>query len=338
MKISGLLKKYQNQIDMRELQVLIAHIIQKPIEHILAHPDIGLSTQEKRKLAAFARKRKAGYPIAYLTGRKEFFGLDFLVDKNVLIPRPETEMMVEEALSRITHNAQRITVIDVGTGSGCIIVSIVRKLELGIGDQESGIRNLVPLIPSSRFPISPLHSHFFALDISPKALKVARQNAKRHGADKCIKFIQGNLLEPIIQSMAVGIGDSRLRGNDKRGKADFRFPIPDSRFLIIANLPYLTPSQIKNSPSIQREPKSALEAGRDGLKYYRKLFDQIKKLKKANPKLEITILCEIDDTQSDAMQKLIRQKFGNTGYQVRKDLGGYERMAMIDFLPCPWQK
>ena len=95
--------------------------------------------------------------------------------------------------------------------------------------------------------------------------------------------------------------------------------------VIVANLPYLTPTEIKNSPSIKHEPRLALTAGKDGLKYYRELAKQIKELIKINPKLNITLLCEIGDKQANGMKKI----FSPEKITIKKDLAGLDRVAVV---------
>ncbi len=109
-----------------------------------------------------------------------------------------------------------------------------------------------------------------------------------------------------------------------------QFSILNSQFLIVANLPYLTPAQIKNSPSIKCEPRLALGAGSDGLKYYKKLFKQIKELRVANYELrDISVLCEIDPGQTAKIKRLIKRELPEASYQIKKDLSGLNRLIMI---------
>lgn len=264
-----------------EAEILLSYTIKKSREFILAHGEKKLTARQAAAFKSHVSQRLKGAPIAYIIGHKEFYGLDFKVNQNVLIPRPETEMMVEEALRLATRNPQPVTFVDVGTGSGCIIITLAKLL-----NQESRIMN----------------HKLWGIDISKKALAVARQNAKTHGVDKKIKFVNGNLLSPLIPNS--------------------RFLIPDSNLIILANLPYLTPSQIKNSPSIKSEPKQALAGGPDGLNLYRKLAGQIKRL----PGYKITLLCEFNPAQAKAMKKIF--SFAKE-FHIKKDLCGLNRLALI---------
>ncbi|MDP2736815.1 MAG: peptide chain release factor N(5)-glutamine methyltransferase, partial [bacterium] len=238
--IDGAGKLNQRQITNPHLEaeILLSKILKKPREFILAHGENKLTAEQIKNFQSLVFRRLKGEPIAYLTGHKEFYGLNFKVNKNVLIPRPETELMVEEALKLVARSSsasarqrrdgQPVTLADIGTGSGCIIIALAKQN---------------------------INGKLLATDISAKALAVARQNAKNNHVDKKIKFLKGGLLEPIVKNKLI---------------------INRQPLIILANLPYLTPTQIKNSPTIKYEPKLALAAGSDGLKYYRRLFKQIK--------------------------------------------------------------
>ncbi len=288
-----------------DAEILLSHILKKPREFILAHPEKKLTNTQITNYKLQISRRAKGEPAAYITGHKEFYGLDFFVDKNVLIPRPETEMMVDEAL-RITDNAKHITFIDVGAGSGCIIISLLKqiinsKLQITNYHRFSGIPPAINIIKR--------RDKFLAADISKSALVIARKNAKLHNVHKKIKFLQGDLLEPII----------------KKTKS---LEIRNYNLVILANLPYLTPTQIKNSASIKYEPKLALDAGKDGLKYYRRLFKQIKQLAKFAPNSRIFAMIEIDPSQTKKIKLIIEKELFNAKIQIKKDLRGLNRLVI----------
>lgn len=275
-------------LSILDISLILAYGIKRSREFILAHPEFKISAIRQKKIARLIKLRKKGYPIAYLIGEKEFYGFKFSVNKHVLIPRPETELLVENAKSMIEGSEEKQTVIDIGTGSGCIIITLAKLL------------NQACPRPRSRKSIK--NKEFIGIDISSKAITVARKNAKLHKVENNIKFLSGDLLEPCK-----------------------RYTLHAARYMILANLPYLTPEQVKKSPSIKHEPKSALIAGPDGLKYYRKLFKQIKKYKLDN----YSLLCEIDHTQTKNIIKLISQELPNASYEIKKDLGGYNRLVII---------
>ncbi|MEW5866704.1 MAG: peptide chain release factor N(5)-glutamine methyltransferase [Bacillota bacterium] len=156
-----------------DAEVLLAHVLGTRREYLYAHPERRLKPDEYASYQAALERRLTRLPVAYITGKKEFMSLEFLVDQNVLIPRPETETLVEAVIDRLKSRARgapTAIVADIGTGSGSIAVSIARF-----------VRN-VSLI---------------AVDISGDALRVARENARRNGVGDRIEFLEGDLLSPL---------------------------------------------------------------------------------------------------------------------------------------------
>lgn len=127
---------------------------------------------ERRSFEEKVLRRARHEPIAYLTGQKEFWSLNFEVNSNVLIPRPETELLVEEALKILSDRPGNKTVVELGTGSGAVTVASVKSIS------------------------NPTTSHFLATDLSWPALETAKKNAARHGVEKIISFVQGDWLTP----------------------------------------------------------------------------------------------------------------------------------------------
>jgi release factor glutamine methyltransferase len=149
-----------------DAQVLLAHVLGKSRAWILTHPEFELAPEQSRKLEAGVKRLVSGEPLPYVLGHWEFFGLDFIVTPDVLIPRPETELLVEVALKWLEKHPSRRRAADVGTGSGCIAVALaVHTPEL----------------------------QMVATDISAAALQVARRNAKKHHVEDRITFVQGDL-------------------------------------------------------------------------------------------------------------------------------------------------
>jgi len=297
-KTASQLKKGKIKNPALEAEILLSHILKKNREFLFTHPEKELTAGQVKNYKKLIVRRSAGEPIAYLTGQKEFYDLNFFVNKNVLIPRPETELMVEEAVNRISQNCLPVgkvpyhespcVIIDVGTGSGCIIITLAKILK-------------------SKLPIT--NYQLLAIDISKPTLAVAKKNAKLHKVDKKIKFIHGNLLKPILKNC--------------------RLPIADCRLIILANLPYLTPFQIKSSLTIKYEPKKALDGGRDGLKHYKKLFGQVKWLVKLKA-APISLFCEIDPGQAGKIKKLAQSELAGAKIKIKKDLAGLNRLAIIE--------
>lgn len=154
--------------------VLLAFAINRPREFLYAHPEYEMRDKEIARYEEFVCRRAAREPVAYITNKKEFYCLDFFVDKRVLIPRPETEKIVKNALAILDRSKGPSMVIDVGTGSGCVIVSTVKN--------------------SGSF------HKFMATDISNNALTVAQKNANAQGVLNQITFLHGNLIEPILNT------------------------------------------------------------------------------------------------------------------------------------------
>lgn len=151
-----------------EAQMLLAFAIKKSREFCFAHPEFRLAPVSIKKYRALVEKRSDGVPVAYLTGHKEFFGLDFYVTPAVLIPRPETELVVELALENL--HGENMTLCDIGTGSGCIAIALAKKRpDLNIT----------------------------AIDISSQALRMAQKNARLHGALGQIRFLKSDLLSGV---------------------------------------------------------------------------------------------------------------------------------------------
>lgn len=281
----------KTKLNIFDIELILAYVLKKSREYIITHPEHKLTKLQITKSKLLIKKRLKGLPMAYLAGHKEFYGLNFKVNKNVLIPRPETELMIDETLKLTTSNSHPTTIVDVGTGSGCIIITLASLIK---------------------------NCKLFGIDISENALKVARHNSRLNNLSKKIKFLKGDLLKPIINS---------------------KFVTRNSKLIITANLPYLTPAQIKNSPTIKYEPKSALTAGSDGLKYYRRLFKQIKMLSNVS-----YVLCEIDPSQTEKIKQFIKRELPKASYQIKKDLASLNRLVIINFLnssnqtPVPYNR
>lgn len=193
--------------------VLLAFILEKPKEYILTYPEIKLTKKQKRQFFRLVEKRKKRLPLAYILRYKEFFGRKFLVNENVLIPRPETEKIIELTIKFIKKylltrsalsNNKKWHILDLGTGSGCIAITLACELEK-----------------------QKIKYQIIASDISQKALKIAKQNAKILKAKK-INFVKSDLFKNI------------------KGKFN----------LIVSNLPYVKKEEIKNE--LKFEPRLSL--------------------------------------------------------------------------------
>ena len=158
-----------SETPLLDTQVLLAHILGKTRSWVLAHPEQQLSPQEIEEFNRSIKKLKEGIPLPYVLGQWEFFGLEFTLTPDVLIPRPETELLVEQAIDWLYANPERRWAADVGTGSGCIAVTLAHKIE---------------------------DLKLTAGDISMEALRVAITNAMRHSVEQRIHFVQADLTPP----------------------------------------------------------------------------------------------------------------------------------------------
>ena len=155
-----------------DAEVLLAFTLNQSRTWLLTYPEISLNKQQQEQFLLLVERRRQHEPVAYIVGQKAFFGLDFLVTPAVLIPRPDTELLVETALEIASgwEADASPNIADVGTGSGCIAVSLAKNLE---------------------------KAELTAIDISSQALQVAKKNAAAHGVSDRIKFLQGDLLTPL---------------------------------------------------------------------------------------------------------------------------------------------
>jgi release factor glutamine methyltransferase len=220
-----------------DAELLLGHVLGVDRTAVLAHPEGQLSTDQAARYDAAVERRAAGEPVAYIRGIKEFFGLAFAVDKRALIPRPETERLVEvataEVLRRLTAAPRGpddppIRIADIGTGSGAVAVALIVAL------RRQGVRD--------EFSV-------FATEVSPEALELARENAVGHAAADHLRFVEADLLPPYVEA-----------------------PFD----LVVANLPYVRSDVVPTLPiAASFEPRLALDGGPDGLGVIRRLLERL---------------------------------------------------------------
>jgi len=154
--------------DLLDAQTLLAEALGKDRTYLIVNFNQQLGEQLQAKYQTLIKRRASGEPLQYITGHQEFFGLEFEVTPDVLIPRPETELIIEETIRLVQQSNIAVPVIiDVGTGSGCIAITLARELE---------------------------QASVIAGDISPAALNVARRNAAKHGLADRVRFVESDLL------------------------------------------------------------------------------------------------------------------------------------------------
>lgn len=169
-----LLRKGGIEEARRDAATLLADLIGRDSTYLIAHAERELTASDVTRYRDAIVRRAAGEPLQYITGHQEFFNLDFTVTPDVLIPRPDTELLVETALQLIDKN-EPIRVCDVGTGSGCIAISLLYERPYASG---------------------------LALDISPKALSVAAHNATRHGVRERLDLVTSDCFAALEKSQA----------------------------------------------------------------------------------------------------------------------------------------
>jgi release factor glutamine methyltransferase len=289
--IKQTLRKYTStgKISPLDAEILLSYVIRKPKEYLFAHPEKELTETQETKIKKMMSRRYDGEPIAYLTNSREFYGLDFYVDKNVLIPRPETEILVEKILNQTQDAKCKIkntNIFDIGTGTGNIIISIAKN---------------IPDKISRKFS-------FHGIDISKKALQVARKNARKNKVDRKIEFTKSDLLEYLIKNKKT---------------------IENKNLIITANLPYVSPKLYdKYFQNLKFEPRTALVSDDNGLRHYKDLLKQIKESLLIDHCL-LTIVLEISPEQKKPISRLILRIFPDAKIDFYKDLAGKIRIAEI---------
>jgi release factor glutamine methyltransferase len=254
-----------------DARVLLANICKREKSWLLAYPETRLTENQIQEFHDKLDELASGTPLPYILGEWEFFGLAFKVNAEVLIPRPETELLVETALEWLRRNPARKRAAEAGTGSGCIAISLAVH--------QPGLE-------------------LTATELSPAALEVAVENARRHEVEERIVF----------------------RENDLLGNMSGEFD------LICANLPYIPTETLQTLAVYQREPTLALDGGEDGLDLIRRLLAQATNLL-ADDGL---ILLEIEDRQGSEAKDIAREKFPGSRVEVKLDLAGKARLLVIE--------
>ena len=227
-------------------EILLSKVLNKSREQILINLREKIKKNDKKIFYKLIKRRSSKEPIAYILKKKEFWSKDFIVNKKTLIPRPETELIVEKIV-RLFHK-KKINILDIGTGSGCILLSILSELK---------------------------NSKGVGIDISHKAIKIAKKNAKKHKLILRSKFYVRSL--------------SEIYNN-----------VYD---LIVSNPPYIKRKDIKNlDDDIKKfEPKLALDGGNDGLDLVKKVIYKSKYILK----IKGTLALEIGNEQIKKVSKIL---------------------------------
>lgn len=236
-----------------------------------------LTDSEVAAIEQLVVRRVRREPLQYILGTQEFCGLEFEVNPSVLIPRPETELLVHETIRRLL-SVKSPTIVDVGTGSGCLAVSLVRSLTA---------------------------CRMLAVDCSAAALTTAKRNARRHGVEQAINWLEGDLLAPLNGLQLQGVVAA-----------------------IISNPPYVREADWATlQPEVARyEPRTALVAGLNGTEYHQRLLDEgISFLRPGG-----VLLMELGQGQSESLRKKVSSMPAYKSPSVLKDDAGIDRVFIVE--------
>jgi release factor glutamine methyltransferase len=295
---------------MNEAELLFTQILNCNLQDLYLDREKPLDKQNSEFISTVLRRRVAGEPIQYILGKTEFMGLEFKVIPGVFIPRPETEILVETAIKIIKsqssakiwrippnfgetspaklavrhnsarprqqgwrgHQVSKLKILDIGTGSGCIAVSLAK------------------LLPNAEVT---------ATDVSSLALEVAKENAKLNNVD--VNFIESSLFE---------VPDSGAVAYD----------------LIVSNPPYISTSGIQLlQREVRYEPRVALDGGRNGLNFYRRIIKNAPENLVENGYL----ILEMGFTQRQCIEKIVHTSKGFSVVEIARDYNNIERVVVL---------
>jgi release factor glutamine methyltransferase len=281
----------------REAGSLLEHVLGRDRSFMLTHAEDALSVEQLERFGQYLERRAQGEPQQYIIGEQEFFGLAFEVTGDVLIPRPETELLVEVALKLIPESTEAPFFCDVGSGSGCVAIALLHEL------RKREARRVAKSLGTPE-ALAASGAHAVALDISPAAIAVAKRNAARHSLTERIDFIVSDCFAAL----------------DPKNPAQSGFD------LIVSNPPYVEDGVLA---TLQREvrdfePTLALTAGPDGLAMIVRLLRDAGIFLKPGGHL----LFEIGFEQSVAVEQLIDPKIW-TLLDCHKDLQGIPRVVAL---------
>ena len=259
-----------------DAEVLLGAVLGKDRMYLYVHFDEPLEPEELARFRSYVKERAAHVPLAYVLGRREFMGLDFRVTRDTLIPRPDTEILVQCAVdflrARAAEGRDDLALADIGTGTGAIALSVLHYTEGTRAD---------------------------AVDISPAAAEVARENAERLNLTERIEIHEGDLAAPLAGC---------------------------SYDVILSNPPYIPTADIATlMPEVRSyEPHLALDGGRDGLTIYRRLAADAPPLLRDGGMLAVEV--GIDEARDVAALMEAHPRIVRT--EILKDLAGIERVVV----------
>ncbi len=276
----GVIQLKKNNIQSPELKarLLLQHKLNVTREYLIINDTMQIEERTEKQYFEAIQEIIQGKPLQHITNKQEFMGMTFFVNEDVLIPRPDTENLVEEVINLIKkdrkekNKEEKVRILDLCTGSGAIAVSIAKYVE---------------------------ECKIIAIDISQKALKVAKTNAKINDTEEKIEFMQSDLFKNL---------------NEKIHKFD----------IIVSNPPYIETETIKKLDiEVQKEPLIALDGGIDGLDFYRKIIENSGKFLNKNG-----YLCfEIGYNQKQRVIEIL-EKYKFKEIYCKKDIGDNDRVII----------
>lgn len=276
-----------------DAEILLDHAAKRTKEELIINPKRKLSARQFKKFKNLIARRAKHEPVAYILGEKEFFGLKFKVNRSVLIPRPETELLVEESIKSYTLYPKPYTLIDVGTGSGAIAVALAKN------------------IPKVKI---------IATDISVAALKIAKQNALRHSVSKKIKFVKADLLPQLstLNSQLLTLIVANLPYLPTRV---WQNSMPDVK--------KFEPKEALLGGTDGLDVIKRLLKEISHLQFKLRKVGGMPTSSRQKQNIHGMVLLEIDPSQKSKLQKFIPKIFPNAILEIKKDLAGLFRLVVI---------
>lgn len=251
-------------------RLLLQHVLDKPRDYLIIYDREEVDKKYERKYLDVINKVIKGTPIQHLTHSQEFMKMSFYINENVLVPRPDTEILAEEVIN-IASRLKKPVILDLCTGSGAIAISLANNLK---------------------------NATVFASDVSKKALRVAKINARKLGVENKVKFIESDMFKEI---------------------KDIKFDI------IVSNPPYIPKEDIKKLDiEVQNEPLLALDGGKDGLNFYRTIFKEGYE----HVKYKGYICVEIGYNQKIDVIEIIENEKKYVNTYSKRDLYGKDRIVI----------
>ena len=265
-----MLKNENIDAPKNKARMLLEATLKKSKEYLIIYDNKEITPQERELYIKNVKKHILGEPIQYITGKQEFMKLIFFVTKDVLIPRQDTEILVEEVIN-LAKNIENPMILDLCTGSGAIAVSLAKYIN---------------------------NVKIYATDISSKAIEIAKKNAEFNGVKNNIDFIESDLFNKI-----------------KNIKFD----------IIVSNPPYIETDEIVKLPKdVQNEPRQALDGGKDGLDFYRKIASEAPKFLNKQG-----YLCfEIGYNQKQKVKQILENQKRYINIYSKKDLCENDRVVV----------